>query len=124
MDTFEDENPFGGEGDRNIPSDNSSSSKLNVSEPTSPQLDSTLRNEYTAPAMAATPSYSKNDHWLQSGEEIEILVSLVRACETRKSNYLDKIVDAQKTTVNSSSPYITYVIKAGVSCRTTRLDTD
>lgn len=27
----------------------------------------------------------------------------------------DKITDAQKTTLNSSTPYITYVIHAGVS---------
>lgn len=86
MDTFEDENPFEGEGDRNLQSDTSSSSKLNVSEPVSPQLNyasSPPGNNYMAPTMEPSPSYSKNDHWLQSGEEVEILVSLVRVYETK-----------------------------------------
>ncbi|EPQ56404.1 PX-domain-containing protein [Gloeophyllum trabeum ATCC 11539] len=42
------------------------------------------------------------DRWLHSGEDVEILASAAV-----------KITDAQKTTVNSSSPYITYVIRAG-----------
>jgi hypothetical protein len=81
MDTFEDENPFEGEGDRNIHSDTSSSSKLNVSEPSSPTISfapSPLANEYLATSAAtlgSAPSHSKGDHWLQSGEDVEILVS-------------------------------------------------
>lgn len=97
MDTFEEpENPFDTDDARNFSSQASSSTKLNISdsEPSSPpQAD-----DYSlpTPSYGPFPQQQKSDHWLQSSDDVEIL-----------------IVDAQKTSVGSNSPYITYVIRAG-----------
>ncbi|KAH9946501.1 hypothetical protein B0H21DRAFT_779075 [Amylocystis lapponica] len=110
MEAFEDENPFETEVERNH-SDTSSTSRVNVSEPVSPPI-----REFTSPPASPTerrppfpspgshrqPQAYKSDfccgrdQWLHSGEDVEVL-----------------IVDALKTSLNSSSPYITYVIRAG-----------
>jgi sorting nexin-41/42 len=64
------------------------------------------------------------DHWLHSGEDTEILVSAPRPSVhfafltealTRVPCTRAQITDAQKTSENSTSPYITYVIRSGVS---------
>ncbi|KAF9648877.1 hypothetical protein BDM02DRAFT_3155531 [Thelephora ganbajun] len=95
MDTFEEqENPFDTDDNKNPSSQASSSTKLNISEPSSPPQ--TDHYSLPAPSYGAFPQQQKADHWLQSSDDVEIL-----------------IVDAQKTSVGSNSPYITYVIRAG-----------
>ncbi|KAJ3515995.1 hypothetical protein NLJ89_g1404 [Agrocybe chaxingu] len=111
LDNFEDENPFEQDGDR-IPSETSSTSQVALYEPPSPpshpsrQLSPTLtinRPPFPSPGSHRQPQANfktdfccTRDRVLHSGEDVEIL-----------------IVDAQKTSLNSSSPYITYVIKTG-----------
>jgi hypothetical protein len=73
MDTFEEqENPFDTDDNRNLSSQASSSTKLNISEPSStpPNDDHSLP---TSP-YGAFPQQQKADHWLQSSDDIEILV--------------------------------------------------
>jgi len=72
MDTFEEqENPFDTD-NRNLSSQASSSTKLNISEPSStPPTD-----HYSLPTSPydAFPQQQKADHWLQSSDDVEILV--------------------------------------------------
>ncbi|KIJ61987.1 hypothetical protein HYDPIDRAFT_158579 [Hydnomerulius pinastri MD-312] len=112
MDTFEDENPFENDIER-VPSETSSTSKVNISAPSSPPPNTARLLSPTSPSNRPFPSPGTNRHpqptyksdfccnrdrWLHSGEDVEIL-----------------IIDAQKTTVNSNTPYITYVIHAGTA---------
>jgi hypothetical protein len=82
MDTFEDENPFEAEGDRIVHSETSSSSKLNILGTPSPSIQSavlspTSDRTFSPPGQSIRPSplLTKNDHWFQSGDDVEILVS-------------------------------------------------
>ncbi|PCH44383.1 hypothetical protein WOLCODRAFT_138969 [Wolfiporia cocos MD-104 SS10] len=113
MDNFEDENPFETEPER-IHSDTSSSSKVAVSEPSSPtprssqiptsppQSPASRRPTFPSQGSHRQPQPLKSeicctrDQWLHSGEDVEILIT-----------------DAVKTSVNSTSPYIAYAIRAG-----------
>ncbi|KAI0349803.1 hypothetical protein OH77DRAFT_1464841 [Trametes cingulata] len=110
MEAFEDENPFESEPER-LQSD-TSSSRANISglsspvpqqaRVVSPPTSPTRRNAFPSPGSHRQPQTFKSDfccardQWLHSGEDVEILIT-----------------DALKTSVNSSSPYITYVIRAG-----------
>lgn len=128
MDTFEDDNPFENDIDR-VSSETSSTSKVNISAPSSPpsnpaQLLSPNKQSPSHASQRQPPQTFKGDfccyrdRWLHSGEDAEILVC-VRVVFALTSCPLmtvrDKITDAQKTTLNSTTPYITYVIHAGVS---------
>ncbi|KZT09908.1 uncharacterized protein LAESUDRAFT_645660 [Laetiporus sulphureus 93-53] len=115
MESFiEDENPFEAEPDR-LQSDTASSmSRVAVSEPVSPlpppshdlssplQSPSPRRPVFPSQGSHRQPQTNKSDfccardRWLHSGEDVEI-----------------SITDAVKTSVNSTSPYIAYVIRAG-----------
>ncbi|CCM00377.1 uncharacterized protein FIBRA_02407 [Fibroporia radiculosa] len=113
MDAFEDENPFEIEAER-IHSDTSSSTRVTLSEPASPpsrpsrvlssppQSPPSRRPTFPSQGSHRQPQVYKTDfccvrdQWLHSGEDVEILIS-----------------DALKTSVNSTSPYIAYVIRAG-----------
>ncbi|KAI0343128.1 hypothetical protein BDW22DRAFT_1329370 [Trametopsis cervina] len=109
METFEDENPFENEG---LKSSVPSPARIDLSTPTSP-TDTFKGTPSSPPASSDRPPFPssgshrlpqayKNDYccirdqWLHSGEDVEILIT-----------------DAQKTSVNSTSPYITYMIKSG-----------
>ncbi|KAH7927855.1 hypothetical protein BV22DRAFT_1117956 [Leucogyrophana mollusca] len=107
--TFEDDNPFETDADR-LSSETSSTSKVNISAPSSPPPHPSRLLSPTSPSRPF-PSPGSNrqpqttfksdfccgrDRWLHSGEDVEILIT-----------------DAQKTSVNSNTPYITYVIHAG-----------
>ena len=73
MDTFEEpENPFDTDDNRNLSSQASSSTKLNISQPSSPPQPA----DYPLPTSpyGAFPQQQKADHWLQSSEDVEILV--------------------------------------------------
>ncbi|THH26426.1 hypothetical protein EUX98_g7761 [Antrodiella citrinella] len=111
MEPFEDENPFDTEPER-VNSDESSAFKVNLSEPSSPPLQA-LRLPSSPQANSSRPAFPSSgshrqpqayksdfcctrDQWLHSGEDVEILIT-----------------DAQKTSLNSTTPYITYVIKSG-----------
>ncbi|KAF5316380.1 hypothetical protein D9619_006124 [Psilocybe cf. subviscida] len=111
MEGFEDENPFEHEGNH-ITSETSSTSQVGLYDPPSPshpsrQLSPTTpssnRPPFPSPGSHRQPmaNYKTDfcctrDRVLHSGDDVEIL-----------------IVDAQKTSLNSSSPYITYVIRTG-----------
>ncbi|KAJ3768384.1 hypothetical protein EV361DRAFT_906853 [Lentinula raphanica] len=112
MEAFDDENPFDTEPE-SIPSESSSTSKLDISEPPSPPFNPSrqLSSESAQPERpfpsqgTRRPSQRPNfksdfccarDRILHSGEDIEILIT-----------------DAQKTNAGSTSPYITYVIQTG-----------
>ncbi|GJE91123.1 Phox homology domain and BAR domain-containing protein [Phanerochaete sordida] len=114
MEPFEDENPFEAEGSH-LNSDPSSPANLDLSEPPSPPVDayngvltpqlgspSVSKPPFPSPGSHRLPQPYKNDyccardHWLHSGEDVEVLIT-----------------DAQKTSLNSTSPYITYVLKSG-----------
>ena len=83
MDTFEEqENPFDTDDNRNLSSQASSSTKLNVSEPSSPPP--TDHHSLPSPPYGAFPQQQKGDHWLQSGDDVEILVR-GRVCSTPHS---------------------------------------
>ena len=73
MDTFEEqENPFDTDDNRNLSSQASSSTKLNISEPSStPPND---HHPLPTPPYGAFPQQQKADHWLQSSDDVEILV--------------------------------------------------
>ncbi|KAI0716042.1 hypothetical protein C8T65DRAFT_642639 [Cerioporus squamosus] len=116
MEAFEDENPFESEPERLQSPSDSSSSRVDISGVSSPELVSqparfaspptspSRRNTFPSPGSHRQPQAQKSDfcctrdHWLHSGEDAEILIT-----------------DALKTSVNSSSPYITYVIRAGTA---------
>jgi len=73
MDTFEEqENPFDTDDNRNLSSQASSSTKLNISEPSSPPQ--TDHSPLTPSPYGAFPQQQKADHWLQSSDDVEILV--------------------------------------------------
>ncbi|KAI0825901.1 hypothetical protein BC629DRAFT_1451513 [Irpex lacteus] len=108
MEVFEEENPFDNEGLHSTPS---SESRVDLSEPSSPPINydqtpssptSNNRPHFPSAGSHRLPQAYKNDYcctrdqWLHSGEDVEIV-----------------IVDAQKTSVNATSPYITYIIKSG-----------
>ncbi|KAF5373330.1 hypothetical protein D9615_007447 [Tricholomella constricta] len=109
MDTFEDENPFDQDAEH-ISSETSSTSKVDLSAPSSPPFptrqlspSSPLSRPFPSPGSHRQPQMSfksdfccARDRYLHSGEDVEILIT-----------------DAQKTSLNASSPYITYVIKTG-----------
>jgi len=119
MEPFEDENPFSTV-DPPL-SSASSNSHVDVSAPSSPPNRTATLSSSPPRIITQTPSprtgfpsqgsghsprqqTSKNDfccardHWLHSGEDIEILIT-----------------DALKTSENSASPYITYVIRSGTA---------
>ncbi|KAI0705126.1 hypothetical protein BC835DRAFT_1314424 [Cytidiella melzeri] len=104
MENFEDENPFENEGIQSTPS---SASRVYLSEPSEPPTPSSPPSSSNRPHFPSAGSHRlpqayKNDYccmrdqWLHSGDDMEILIT-----------------DAQKTSVNSTSPYITYVIRSG-----------
>ncbi|KAF9462950.1 hypothetical protein BDZ94DRAFT_660364 [Collybia nuda] len=105
MDTFEDSNPFDEDGE-NIQSEASSASKVDLSDPPSPTRQppsSPLSRPFPSPGSHKQPQVAfksdfccARDRILHSGEDIEILIT-----------------DAQKTSINSTSPYISYVILTG-----------
>lgn len=73
MDTFEEqENPFDTDDNRNLSSQASSSTKLNISEPPSPSP--TDHYSPPTPSYGGFPQQQKADHWLQSSDDVEILV--------------------------------------------------
>ncbi|KAF9447514.1 hypothetical protein P691DRAFT_671336 [Macrolepiota fuliginosa MF-IS2] len=105
MDTFEDENPF--DDASNLHSEASSTSGVVLYEPPSNQLSpSSPRSQsrpFPSPGTHRAPQAGDKtdfccatDRVLHSGEDMEVLIT-----------------DAQKTSVNSSSPYIVYVIRTG-----------
>ncbi|PPQ79696.1 hypothetical protein CVT25_003270 [Psilocybe cyanescens] len=110
LDDYEEENPFEHEGTDHITSETSSTSQVGLYEPPSPphtarQLSPTTSNRPPFPSPGSHKQANINyktdfcctrDRVLHSGDDVEIL-----------------IIDAQKTSVNSSSPYITYVIRTG-----------
>ncbi|KAF8899608.1 hypothetical protein CPB84DRAFT_1924292 [Gymnopilus junonius] len=110
LDDFEDENPFDQD---TIPSETSSTSQVAIYEANSPPQHPSRQLSPTTSSMNRPPFPSPGSHRqphanyktdfccardrvLHSGEDVEIL-----------------IVDALKTSVNSNSPYITYVIQTG-----------
>ncbi|KAJ7695098.1 hypothetical protein B0H17DRAFT_1056387 [Mycena rosella] len=111
MEAFEDENPFESDSDR-LTSATSSPSKVDLSEPPSPppnpsrQLSPTsptLTRPFPSPGSHRQPQATfksdfccTRDRVLHSGDDVEILIT-----------------DAQKTSVNATSPYIVYVIQTG-----------
>ncbi|KAF8199132.1 hypothetical protein BJ912DRAFT_874345 [Pholiota molesta] len=111
LEGFEEANPFEQDGDH-ITSETSSTSQVALYEPSSPpqpsrQLSPTTSNTnrppFPSPGSHRQPHVNyktdfccARDRVLHNGDDIEIL-----------------IVDAQKTSLNSNSPYITYVIKTG-----------
>ncbi|KAJ7089668.1 hypothetical protein B0H15DRAFT_265598 [Mycena belliarum] len=113
MDAYEDENPFESDSDR-LTSTTSSPTKIDLSEPPSPppnpsrQLppqSPTLTRPFPSPGSHRQPPATfksdfccTRDRVLHSGEDVEI-----------------QITDAQKTSVNATSPYIVYVIQTGTA---------
>ncbi|KAI6044208.1 hypothetical protein EDC04DRAFT_2643429 [Pisolithus marmoratus] len=113
MEIYEDDNPFENDVDR-ISSETSSTSRVNISAPSSPppsaaHLVSPTITHHSRPfpspgtSRQPQPMYKNDiccnrDRWLHSGEDVEILIT-----------------DAQKTTINSATPYIAYVIQAGTA---------
>ncbi|KAG9312889.1 hypothetical protein JVU11DRAFT_6322 [Chiua virens] len=108
MDAFDDDNPFENDMER-VPSETSSTSKVNISAPSSPPPNTAQllapSKPYPTAATQRQPqqSYKSDfccyrDRWLHSGEDAEILIT-----------------DAQKTSLNSNTPYITYVIHTGTA---------
>ncbi|KAJ6496798.1 hypothetical protein DFH09DRAFT_1205038 [Mycena vulgaris] len=111
MEAYEDENPFESDSDR-LTSATSSPSKVDLSEPPSPppnpsrQLSPTspnLSRPFPSPGSHKQPQATfksdfccTRDRVLHSGDDVEILIT-----------------DAQKTSVNATSPYIVYVIQTG-----------
>lgn len=128
MDTFEDDNPFENDMLDRVPSETSSTCKVNISAPSSPPNSARLlspNKPFPSPATQRQPQQPfkgdfccYRDTWLHSGEDAEILVCarLASVLTIRPlMSVRDKITDAQKTSLNSTTPYITYVIHAGVS---------
>ncbi|KAJ7493459.1 hypothetical protein B0H11DRAFT_2006518 [Mycena galericulata] len=111
MEAFEDENPFESDSDR-LASAQSSPSNVDLSEPPSPppnpsrQLSPpspSLTRPFPSPGTHRQPQATvksdfccTRDRVLHSGDDVEILIT-----------------DAQKTSVNATSPYIVYVIQTG-----------
>jgi len=72
MDTFEEqENPFDTDDNRNLSSEASSSTKLNISESSPSPTD---HHPLPLPSYGVLSQQQKADHWLQSSEDVEILV--------------------------------------------------
>ncbi|KAJ7918754.1 hypothetical protein B0H13DRAFT_1606977 [Mycena leptocephala] len=113
MEAFEDENPFESDSDR-LTSATSSPDKVDLSEPPSPPANTSRQLSPTSPTLSRPfPSPGTNrqpqatfksdfccrsDRVLHSGDDVEILIT-----------------DAQKTSVNATSPYIVYVIQTGTA---------
>ncbi|CAL1714951.1 unnamed protein product [Somion occarium] len=114
MDPYETENPFEEDTDR-VQSEASSAYRVNLSAPSSPPSQSSRIPSSPSLGSASRPAFPSSgshrqpqayksdfcctrDQWLHSGEEVEIVIT-----------------DALKTSVNSSSTYITYVIKSGTA---------
>ncbi|KAK0467301.1 uncharacterized protein EV420DRAFT_1508067 [Desarmillaria tabescens] len=108
MDAFDDENPFETDADR-VSSEASSTSKVDISEPPSPPNVSRRFSSSASAKGSAYPSSSRQvqsnyksdfcctrDRVLHSGDDVEIIIT-----------------DAVKTSVNSNSPYIAYIIQTG-----------
>ena len=96
MDTFEEqENPFDTDDNRNLSSQASSSTKLNISEPSStPPTD-----HYSLPTSPydAFPQQQKADHWVQSSDDVEILVrGRVYSYSTFEASMLIATVDRRR----------------------------
>ncbi|KAG6817529.1 hypothetical protein H0H87_007497 [Tephrocybe sp. NHM501043] len=109
MDTFEDENPFEHDAEH-ISSETSSTSKVDLS-PSSPPYPTRQLSPSSPSRPFPSPGSHKQlqttvksdfccvrDRYLHSGDDVEILIT-----------------DAQKTSVNATSPYITYIIKTGTA---------
>ena len=86
MDNFEDDNPFETDADR-VPSETSSTFKVNISAPSSPPNSGRLLSPTTPSRLFPSPGTNKHPHttyksdhccgrdqWLHSGEDLEILV--------------------------------------------------
>jgi len=89
MDNYEDENPFETDVDH-VPSETSSTSKVNISASSSPPSSARLLLSPTSPAVSRpfpSPGTTRHpqmayksdyccirDQWLHSGEDVEILV--------------------------------------------------
>ena len=132
MDTFEDENPFEDEGIQSTPP---SASRVDFSSPSSPPTtynptpssppSSSNRPPFPSSGSHRLPQAYKSDYccirdqWLHSGEDVEIMVRITLTVVCLHQLILLRtrlqITDAQKTSVNSTSPYITYIIRSGVS---------
>ncbi|KAJ7035660.1 hypothetical protein C8F04DRAFT_514622 [Mycena alexandri] len=111
MEAFEDENPFESDSDR-LTSTTSSPTQIDLSEPPSPPANAdrqlsptspTLSRPFPSPGSHRQPQSTfksdfccARDRVLHSGDDVEILIT-----------------DAQKTSVNATSPYIVYVIQTG-----------
>ena len=141
MEPFEDENPFS-TADPPL-SSASSNSHVDVSAPPSPPnltlalpssphpdiQSPSLRSGFPSQGSGHTPRSptSKSDYccfrdqWLHSGEDVEILVrmyvSFPSVTDSTTRPVRIQITDSQKTSENSTSPYITYIIRSGVSLR-------
>ncbi len=90
---FDDDNPFDV-----IPSETSSASKLDLSAPPSPPASRPFPSPGThrLPQVPKTEFCCRRDRFLHSDDQPEILIT-----------------DAQKTSLNSATPYITYLITSG-----------
>ena len=106
MEAFEDENPFEAEGGQ-LHSETSSPANVNFSEPSSPPTNaynrvlspqpgspSVSKPTFPSPGSHRLPQPYKSDyccardHWLHSGEDVEILVRLaVRVCYRALTDY-------------------------------------
>ncbi|KAJ7173790.1 hypothetical protein C8R46DRAFT_1083989 [Mycena filopes] len=111
MEAFEDENPFETDSDR-LTSATSSPTKIDLSDSPSPVANADRQLSPTSPTQSRpfpSPGTHRQpqstfksdfccarDRVLHSGDDIEILIT-----------------DAQKTSVNATSPYIVYVIQTG-----------
>ena len=134
MEAFEDENPFESEPERGLHFDSSSSCVDIAAMPSSPTMDvpttptfspptsPSRRNTFPSPGSHRQPQAYKSDYCcardsrLHSGEDVQIEVSIqlwykhMAECSLHSvGSRTTQITDALKTTVNSSSPYITYV---------------
>ena len=95
MDTFEEqENPFDTDDNRNLSSEASSSTKLNVSESSPSPTDN---YPLPSPSYGGLPQQQKTDHWLQSSDDVEILVrGGVRSTGTEASRLIIATVDRRR----------------------------
>jgi hypothetical protein len=137
MEPFEDENPFS-TADPPL-SSASSNSHVDVSAPPSPanlafalpssptthtgtqSLRGGLPSQGTSRPLTSKSDFCcVRDKWIHSGEDVEILVRIPLSPGNRFYHARPlpiQITDAQKTSENSTSPYITYIIRSGVSLR-------
>ena len=93
----------------------SSHSTLNNREPA--RAAASTSSPPIAPAQLPPPAGYKNDidRYLHSGDEVEVQVRRCGAAwRVRLLTHCSQITEALKTSENSSSPYIVYVIQTGV----------